>query len=618
MKFLKNLSLSQSMAILLSVFIAIVVYLHIPSNAIAWDVFGYYLYLPMTFIYHDLGMKNVDVVYAIIEKYHNTATFYQAYQVDGGLWLDKYPMGMAILYLPSFIIGHISALICGYPLDGFSKPYQWALHFGSLAYTILGILFLRKVLLKFFNERLTALVLLLVVLGTNYYHNAGFSNTMSHNYLFAVYSMMLFFIIRWHETYKLKFIIGIAVTAGIAILSRPSEAICLVIPVLWGVYDKESLKNKWNLLLSRWEQILVFAVIIILMGLPQLIYWKWITGKYLYMSYNNPGEGFEFFHPYIKEVLFSFRKGWYIYTPMMFIATIGFYHVYKIKKEIFWALFTFIILNIYVVSSWSCWWYADSFGQRALVQSIAVMAIPLGFFIYRAANGKMLRKIITGMLCTFFLFLNLFQTWQVNDGIIHTSRMTYKYYWKVFLKTKIKEDDLRYLLVNRSYDGIDKIPDINTFDHTRLAKIDYDDSTETEFKNSIDNTYHHSGKYSLRLDSTNLFSPSYKTTFQTLTDKEYAWIRVSAYVYPVADFVQNPASLVVTFMHKEWNYKYNTIDLEKSNLKVNEWNKVSIDYLTPEVRSQSDKLSIYFWLRGKQAFYVDDLCIDIYEPREIK
>jgi hypothetical protein len=616
MKAIKNLTLSKTGALLLGFFIAVIVFINIPNNILSWDVFGYYLYLPMTFIYHDLGMKNVNVVYALIEKYHSTATFYQAYQVNGNLWLDKYSMGMAILYLPSFLIGHFFAWVGGYPLDGFSKPYQLSIFYGGLAYTLIGIYFLRKILIKFFSEKVTFFVMILLILGTNYYHNVVFSNAMSHVYLFTLYCMMIYYVIRWHETFKIKFIIGVAITAGLAILSRPSEFVCLAIPILWGVYNKQTLTDKFRLLLKYWKQIFVFAVIIFLIALPQFIYWKWIIGKYLYMSYNNPGEGFEFFHPYIKEVLFSFRKGWYIYTPIMLFATIGFYNLYKMKKEIFWSLFIFFILNIYVVSSWSCWWYADSFGQRALVQSLAIMAIPFGFFIQRIVEGKLFWKSIIIAIFSFFIFLNFFQTWQINHGILATSRMTRAYYFKTFLRTSVNPEDQKLLLVSRSYDGIETLPDVSQFNHTNIAKFNYDDPSDSDYKDFMDSTVHYSGKYSIKLDSSKSFSPAFKKSYSALTNQDYAWIKVTAWVYPTLDFKQNPASLVITFLHKDWNYKYYTVDLEKQNLKVNEWNKVSGVYLTPEVRNPNDKLSVYFWLRGSKVFYMDDLSIDLYEPKE--
>src|SRR5436190_14511602 len=77
-----------------------------PANILSWDFFGYYLYLPFTFIYHDFGLKNQDTIHHIIETYNSTVTFYQAYQGPAGSWVMKYPMGIAMLNSPFFFIGH--------------------------------------------------------------------------------------------------------------------------------------------------------------------------------------------------------------------------------------------------------------------------------------------------------------------------------------------------------------------------------------------------------------------------------------------------------------------------------------------------------------------------------
>jgi len=37
---------------------------------------------------------------------------------------------------------------------------------------------------------------------------------------------------------------------------------------------------------------------------------------------------------------------------------------------------------------------------------------------------------------SFFVFLNLFQTWQYNKGILHGSMMNESMYWRIFLTTK--------------------------------------------------------------------------------------------------------------------------------------------------------------------------------------
>src|SRR5688572_7875139 len=83
------------------------------SNPIAWDIFGYYLYLPLTFIYNDLGLMDISVVENIVSTYKSTATLYQINKSPEQLWVLKYTSGMAIMYAPFFFISHILALITG-------------------------------------------------------------------------------------------------------------------------------------------------------------------------------------------------------------------------------------------------------------------------------------------------------------------------------------------------------------------------------------------------------------------------------------------------------------------------------------------------------------------------
>jgi len=363
-----------------------------PQNNLCYDVFGYYLYIPFQFIYHDLGISHIEVLNGIVAKYHNTDTLYQIIQQPNGASVMKYSMGMSFFYAPFFFIGHGFAYLLGYPMDGFSLPYQKSIFIGGIIYSILGIWLLMKVLLHFFSDKVSAITLLLIVVATNvlvHFSMYG-QNAMSHNMLFFSYALILWLTIKWHETYKLKHIIGLAIICGLSILSRPSEIVCLLIPFLWGVADFRGLKGKITLLIKNKRQMLLFFLIIVLIGSFQMIYWKIITGKFLFYSYGaNAGEGFEFLSPYLYEVLFSFRKGWLLYTPIMIFAIIGFVQVYKKNRFIFWALFAYFLLNLYVVSSWSCWWYAQSFSQRSLIQSYPVMAIGLGYFIQWLMNQRL-------------------------------------------------------------------------------------------------------------------------------------------------------------------------------------------------------------------------------------
>ena len=232
--------------------------------------------------------------------------------MPSGDFVIKYSMGLAFLYLPFFAIGHLVALLSSFPADGFSLPYQYAVWIGGVIYTIAGLVLVRKLALVYFTEHVTVLILLILYLGTNYLMNTSFygQNAMSHNYLFTLYLLPILITIKWHNSQKMKYMVPLGILAGLIILSRPSEIVCLAIPLFWGVTDLNSLSVKIKLLLKNYRQVLVFAGLLLFIGGFQFAYWKALTGNFIFYTYGvNPGEGFEFLSPYILEVLFSFRKG---------------------------------------------------------------------------------------------------------------------------------------------------------------------------------------------------------------------------------------------------------------------------------------------------------------------
>src|ERR1043165_1551098 len=80
-----------------------------PANIISWDVFGYYMYLPMIFIYDNWGLQDTHILHSILEQYHNSSTLYQVYPTETGFWTMRYSMGMSIFYAPFFVLGHLAA-----------------------------------------------------------------------------------------------------------------------------------------------------------------------------------------------------------------------------------------------------------------------------------------------------------------------------------------------------------------------------------------------------------------------------------------------------------------------------------------------------------------------------
>lgn len=408
-------------------YIGIKAYWKDENRIIASDVIDYYGYLPATFIFHDLGFRNPET----IEK----GKFYLRRSPTGGN-IMKMSMGMSIVYAPFFFVGHATAQLLGYEAYGFSEPYRFMLLVGAVIYLLLGLYYLRKILLTFFTDQITAISILAVVLGTNLAHYATIEGTMSHVYLFALINVFVWHTIRWHENPTFLRLFGLGALAGFITLIRPSNIIVLLFFFLYNVFTWTSLKKKSILVARKFHWFLGMLFAFLLVWVPQFIYNLHFTGQLLFYSY--AGERFFFNNPQIVDGLFSYRKGWLLYTPMMAIALAGISVSFFKMKQFSWALLLFISAAVYIIFSWWCWWYGGSFGQRSFVDYYGMLAIPLALLLTQLY--KMNKWIFSfGLTIVFLLIaLNLFQMQKYARGSIHFADMTKAAYWQSFWSIKPK------------------------------------------------------------------------------------------------------------------------------------------------------------------------------------
>ena len=573
-----------------------------PTRALTWDVFGYYLYLPSIVIHDDIGLKDAAWLDEVMETYEPSSTFYQLVNGENGNRVIKYTSGLALIYSPFFLVAHWLAPVLGYPADGFSLPYQLILSLGGIIWAIFGLILLRKVLLRLFDDKITSITLLLIVLGTNYFQLAAFDGTLlSHNFLFTLYALLFLTAMRWHErpSYTKAFILGL--TCGLITLIRPSEIICVLIPLLWNAGSWRQFTFRFKVIKINLYYVLAFVVPAVLIGSIQLFYWKSVTGDWLFYSYDNPGEGFRFFPPYILDFLFSFRKGWFVYTPLMIFAFAGFYNIYKRHRAWFPALFIFVILDLWIVSSWSCWWYAGgSFSARAMLPAYVLLAVPLASLIEVVAEKRW--KWIATIVALLLVALNLFQTWQFEKGIIDKQRMTREYYGAIFGKTNIDKEKLdNLLLVSRSTETREVFTDFDRYSKRLIFETPYQSTNDTA--------------QALKLSGNNAFLSAIDLPYHQITSNDHAWIHAQAECFLPESF-EGPAPLLVTsFHHKKKAYKYRAEPFLMDSIMRGKWNPVELWYLTPEVRTQGDNLGVYIWNRSHSPVYFRNFIVEVWEVK---
>lgn len=599
----RNRRLSVYVVIFLS--IALVVFRGIawPTNALTWDVFGYYLYLPATVIHDDPGLKNTEWLDEVMDTYAPSATLYQLVKGDDGNRVIKYTSGLALLYSPFFFVAHWLAPVLGYPEDGFSLPYQLILSLGGILWAIFGLILLRKLLLRLFDDKITSITLLLIVLGTNYFQLSAFDGTLlSHNYLFALYALLLLTTIRWHErpSYTKAFILGL--TCGLITLIRPSEMICVLIPLLWNAGSWRQFTFRFKIIKINLYYVLAFVTPALLIGFIQLYYWKSVSGNWLFYSYDNPGEGFRFFPPYILDFLFSFRKGWFIYTPLMIFAFAGFFTLYQRHRAWFPAVLIFVLLDLWIVSSWSCWWYAGgSFSARAMLPAYVLLAVPLASLIEVVSEKRL--KWVAAVFALLIVVLNLFQTWQFEKGIIDKQRMTRAYYGAIFGKTNVDRDKLdTLLLVSRSTETREVFSDFDRYSKRLLF--------ETPFQADNDTAQ------ALKLSGSNAFLSGPDLAYHLLTSDDHAWIHAKAEYFIPENFEGVAPMLVSSFHHQNHAYKYRGEPLFADSTLRGKWNSMDLWYLTPEVRNKEDNLKVYIWNRVPSTIYIRNFIVEVWEVKK--
>ena len=397
---------------------------------INWDVTSYYSYLPAIFVHKDLKfefLNNSEVNYA--EKHQ-----FWPETAPNGNKVIKTTMGMSVLYFPFFIISHIYSLVNDKVVaNGFSKPYEIGLTFSSIFYMMIGLFFLAKVLSSIYDEKKVSILLFLVFLGTNLFYYATTEPCMSHVYTFSLASVFMYITMKIYEKNNWKFFIFLGLIYGLLFLVRPTNILFILAFLLYKIESFSSLNKRLYWLIQHYKKLTMTIVISVLIGSVQFFYWKWATGNWFFNSY--VGEQFYFNQPRIIEFLFSYRKGWLVYTPIFIFSFLGLYKMYVRKNPWFFSILIMLPVLVYLFSSWWCWWFGGGFGMRPMIDYYPLLIIPLGEILSTKISYK---KYILNFILAGFVSLNLFQTLQRRNLVIHWDSMSKESYWAFFTTIKMK------------------------------------------------------------------------------------------------------------------------------------------------------------------------------------
>ncbi len=397
------------------------------------DAKGYYAYLPAIFIYQDLNFGFFEQ----IEKQSAYPNLYYDYrQHISGKFVNKYYCGTAMAALPFFLIAHLHSRLACQPMDGYSKYYPIWINIGAVVYLLLGLFFFGRIMAFYgISNTQTTLLFFAMTFGTNVFVYTVLDPGMSHIYSFALiamfmyYSMVLFRRFGGKEkedkaSSRLYFLLSFLL--GMIVLIRPLNGlILLATPFLSGNFY--NFKKATVRLFTRPGMLVPCLFLFFGMVSIQLIIYKIQTGHFLVYSYAE--EGFDFSNPYFFDILFSYKKGLFLYTPMAFVSIFGLYYLFKKSQYQCWSFTIFFFILTYFLSSWWNWWYGGSFSSRVYVEYFPILFLPLGLLFKNIKRKFLLYLVIAGLTVVCQI-----QIYQFRYFIIHYEDMTKEKYWEGFLR----------------------------------------------------------------------------------------------------------------------------------------------------------------------------------------
>jgi hypothetical protein len=581
-------------------------------NGFYGDALGYYLYLPSTFIYHNVTAPyktDYRLLPAGIPGYLNDI---KESKTVGGNGIDQYTYGVALLEAPFFFIAHIYEIMEGLPANGYSPAYYNLIKVSSIFYGLLGLLLLYKILKIFFSPQVSLLTTVAIYSGTNLFWFSICQAGMSHVPLFFLYTLLIFFVIKLHERPRAIFFVISGAVAGLITVIRPTDLLCLLIPCLYNVYSKETIRQKIVFLKENVVHLFLFAFAFVLPVIPQLLYWKAVEDTYIYYSYGD--QGFNWLHPKLMEGLFYFSNGWLAYSPIMIFSLLGLLF-YRRVIQWKWVAFFMVPLYIYIIYSWYCYNYINGLGSRPMIHMYPLLALFLAAFINVLARQRPVVKYAFALVFFFLIAVNICYSVQQLEGVICSEQSNAAFTVPMLFRTHLKYNDLV------AWDLAERQPDSSKL--TKLCTLacnNYDDSVSGHFVR--DTIFGGKYKYHIQNDERTVIVD---LEYDAQKFKGAKWIKCSGKFMYLVRPDYNKHLFVFEITDKIWKgckienkIAYRTIDTGKQRITLEycepeRWGYVSYYTKVPRHIKDGSRVKLYIWSIAKTDLYMDDVCLELYK-----
>lgn len=404
------------------------------------DGAGYYAYLPSYLIYGDPSFeRDAEVRYG--GEFPRWTYVHRL--PDTGRYLNTYNIGVAILTAPFFLMAHgvtwmMQSLPGGpewlafnYPLDGYSLFYQHAAGLAGLFYFICAMAILKTLLTRTFGETAAVFSLTSVILGTNLLNYGSGETVLSHPSTLFLFAVLLWVTPQWYRAPRSrKWILLLGLTLAGLYLTRPLNILFFLVVPLYGLCSIQQLQERFIFAIRNLKALVAVAGLCLIGIVPQLLVWFYASGQVYINAYR---EHYGWTAPQLYVFLVSVYKGMFFWFPITAMAGIGFWALFRVGKEWFWAVTASTVVFVLTVSSYFMWTDAGGFGNRYIVDISPLLMFPLAALWASISSPKtkwvMLALASLCILWTLFL-MKLYYTREIGFYGLDTNALFDIFWWR--------------------------------------------------------------------------------------------------------------------------------------------------------------------------------------------
>ena len=245
---------------------------------------------------------------------------------------------------------------------------------------------------------------LIIWLGTNLLCYSALIPGYAHPFSFCMAAIFVYFTTLYYETKQFKHLLIVALAWSELTLLRPTDSIYGLFFLLYNIDNFSSLFIRIKDFMFHWKQFLLFPILLCIIYIPQLIYWKYISGEWVIYSYQE--ERFSLWkHPMLPEIWYHPLNGLFLYEPLLLLSIVGIFLSWNKTKFNSRAILLLFLLTSYISASWWYWTFGTSYGYRPFINFLPLLAIPIAYIIQLVSTTRFKQLMYVTLL--FFLFISV-------------------------------------------------------------------------------------------------------------------------------------------------------------------------------------------------------------------